>query len=251
MFELEIKHCPTIIYRPIRPSDLQVLELIHASLFPVRYDIDFFLNVVNGLGIVSWGAVDVSRSDGHIDELIGFVTTRINAVKESEIQNLLRYDTTRNDQTLVYILTLGVVEQYRNLGIASSLVREVIKYASSISSCRAVYLHVIAYNLPAIHFYQKMLFKLVRRLSKFYYINGYHYDAFLFVYYVNGGQSPCSMREVLAAVAAYLRGLLSILAGKIWNGDCKKRSRWSRCKETNSHLVAQNKRIPYSDTAIC
>ncbi|XP_020574655.1 histone acetyltransferase MCC1-like isoform X2 [Phalaenopsis equestris] len=212
------------------------------------YDIDFFLNVVNGLGIVSWGAVDISRSDGRFDELIGFVTTRIISVKESEIENLLRYDMSRKDQTLVYILTLGVVEQYRNLGIASALVREVIKYASSISSCRAVYLHVIAYNQPAIHFYQKMLFKLVRRLLKFYYINGQHYDSFLFVYYVNGGQSPCSLREVLAAFSAYLRRLLSILAGKIW---VKRKPRWPRCKENNILLVSQNKRILNTENSIC
>lgn len=251
MFDLEIKHSPTIIYRPIRPSDLQVLELIHASLFPVRYDIDFFLNVVNGLGIVSWGAVDISRSDGYIDELIGFVTARIITVEESEIENLLRCDISRKDKTLVYILTLGVVEQYRNLGIASSLVREVIKYASSISSCRGVYLHVISYNQPAIRFYQKMMFKLVRRLSRFYYINGHHYDSFLFVYYVNGGQSPCSMWEVLAAFAAYLRGLLNIVTEKIWNSDDRRKSRRSRCKEKSSLLVAQNKRILDTDNTIC
>ena len=75
---------------------------------------------------------------------------------------------------------------------ATSLIQEVIKYASSITNCKAVYLHVIAYNNPAIHFYKKMLFKLVRRLPKFYYINGQHYDSYLFVYYVNGGRSPCS-----------------------------------------------------------
>lgn len=57
-------------------------------MFFCRYDIDFFLNVVNGLGIVSWGAVDINRSDGHIDELIGFVTARIMTVKESEVAKL-------------------------------------------------------------------------------------------------------------------------------------------------------------------
>ena len=132
------------------------------------------------------------------------------------------------DQKLVYILTLGVVDAYRNLGIgrslffstngssfsfsfsflnvsspydqnllgvestATSLIHEVIKYASSIPVCRAVYLHVISYNNPAIHVYKKMLFKCVRRLHGFYLINGQHYDSYLFVYYVNGSRSPCS-----------------------------------------------------------
>lgn len=75
---------------------------------------------------------------------------------------------------------------------ASSLIREVIKYASSIPTCRAVYLHVISYNNPAINLYKKISFKCVRRLRGFYFINGQHYDSYLFMYYVNGGRSPCS-----------------------------------------------------------
>lgn len=34
---------------------------------------------------MSWGAVDRSRSDGHSDELVGFVTARIVMAKESEV----------------------------------------------------------------------------------------------------------------------------------------------------------------------
>lgn len=131
---------------------------------------------------------------------------------------MLGYESSKIDQTLVYILTLGVAEAYRNLGIgrnsshldmvcifhhtrvslicawsaASSLIREVIKYASNIPNCRAVYLHVISYNKPAIYLYKKMSFQCVRRLQGFYLINGQHYDSYLFMYYVNGGRSPCS-----------------------------------------------------------
>ncbi|KAG8071960.1 hypothetical protein GUJ93_ZPchr0006g41168 [Zizania palustris] len=115
---------PTIQYRSIHPSDLEVIENIHLALFPIRYEREFFLNVVNGHGIVSWGAVDTSRSDDCRDELIGFVTTRMIPAQDSEIEDLFRYNSSRKDLTLVYILTLGVVDRYRNLGIASSLVRE-------------------------------------------------------------------------------------------------------------------------------
>jgi histone acetyltransferase MCC1 len=131
---------PTIEYRPIQPSDLEALEKIHLSLFPIRYLFDanashascfslnavhhlrqrvylyqfcgiltkptqehliiyllfillryereFFLNVVNGHGIVSWGAVDTSRSDEARGEIIGFVTTRMIAAKDSEVYTL-------------------------------------------------------------------------------------------------------------------------------------------------------------------
>ncbi|QHO15035.1 Histone acetyltransferase [Arachis hypogaea] len=109
------------------------------------------------------GVVDSNRPDGRCDELIGFVTARVVFAKESEIVDLLGYDSAKSDQTLVYILTLGVVDTYRKLGIASSLIKEVIKYASSISTCRAVYLHL----LPAIVSYLRSGFKLMAaRLCK-------------------------------------------------------------------------------------
>ena len=52
-----------------------------------RYEREFFLNVVTGHGIVSWGAVDTSRSDDRRDEIIGFVTTRMIAAKDSEVSH--------------------------------------------------------------------------------------------------------------------------------------------------------------------
>lgn len=206
---------PTICYRPIRPSDLMILQQLHADAFPIRYESEFFQNVVNARDIVSWGAVDRSRSNGHSDELIGFVTARIVQANESEIGDLLSYDSAKSDQTLVYILTLGVVDTYRNLGIASSLISEVIEYASNIPTCRALYLHVISYNIPAIHLYKKMSFKCVRRLDGFYLINGQHYDSYLFVYYVNGGRSPCSPLELVAVAVSYMRRGLNSVAARL------------------------------------
>ncbi|OAY41760.1 histone acetyltransferase MCC1 [Manihot esculenta] len=233
-------HRPTICYRPIRPSDLEILERLHANVFPIRYESEFFQNVVNARDIVSWAAVDRSRPNDQSDELIGFVTARIVPAKESEIGDLLRYDHSKPDQTLVYILTLGVVEHYRNLGIATALIREVIKYSSSIPTCRAVYLHVISYNNPAIHLYKKMAFKCVRRLQGFYLINGQHYDSYLFVYYVNGGCSPCSPLELVTAVVSYMRSGLKTVAARLRKNEEK--PKWPKCKETHSLISIQNKR---------
>ncbi|KAF9598720.1 hypothetical protein IFM89_031388 [Coptis chinensis] len=235
-------HSPTIIYRPIRPSDLEVLEQIHCDLFPIRYESEFFLNVVHGRGIVSWGAVDCSRPGNQSDELIGFVTARMVASEESEIGDMLPYDSSGADRTLLYILTLGVIQSYRNQGIASSLTQEVVKYASSLLSCRAVYLHVIAYNNSAICFYQKMSFQCVRRLASFYYINGQHYDSYLFVYYVNGGRSPCSPLDIVAAVTTYMRSLCKMLIGRLWKNEEKRVLKWPKCKETSCLLVNQNRK---------
>ncbi|KAJ9546136.1 hypothetical protein OSB04_025843 [Centaurea solstitialis] len=222
MMNLSASRRPSISYRPIQPTDLEVLVKIHGDLFPIRYEIEFFHNVVNGRDIVSWGAVDRNRPNGESDELIGFVTARIVMAKESEIEDMLRFDKSRSDQTLVYILTLGVVESYRNFGIATSLIREVIKYASNIPNCRAVYLHVISYNNSAIHLYQKMSFLCVRRLHAFYYIDNQHYDAYLFIYYVNGGRSPCSPLELVTLLVTYMRRGLKLITARVWKNGPKR-----------------------------
>ncbi|KAK2972871.1 hypothetical protein RJ640_028399 [Escallonia rubra] len=78
MVDLRRSRRPTISYRPIRTSDLEVLEKIHGDLFPIRSDDLIICNL---------------------------------------IEDLLRLDMSRADQTLVYILTLGVVDSYRNFGI--------------------------------------------------------------------------------------------------------------------------------------
>lgn len=241
MVNPKVSRHPTICYRPIRPSDLMILQKLHADAFPIRYESEFFQNVVNARDIVSWGAVDRSRPNGHSDELIGFVTARIVQANESEIGDLLSYDSAKSDQTLVYILTLGVVDTYRNLGIASSLISEVIKYASNIPTCRALYLHVISYNIPAIHLYKKMSFKCIRRLHGFYLINGQHYDSYLFVYYINGGRSPCSPLELVTVAVSYMRRGLNSVAARLRKNE-EKWPKWAKCKESRRLVGTQGRR---------
>lgn len=251
MVNLKVPCRPIIAYRPVQPSDLSVLEKIHGKLFPIRYETEFFHNVVNGNGIVSWAAVDRSRPDEQSDELIGFVTARVVSAKESEIEDLLSFDSSKADQTLIYILTLGVVDSYRNLGIASSLIHEVMKYASNISTCRAVYLHVISYNNPAIHLYKKMSFQCVRRLYNFYFINGQHFDSYLFVYYVNGGRSPCSPLELVTLFVTYAKSGFKSMAAKLWK-DERRISKWPKGKETGCLLpTVQNKRMIKTEGSRC
>jgi ribosomal protein S18 acetylase RimI-like enzyme len=251
MEDLRESRHPTIIYRPIRPTDLEILEKLHCDLFPIRYESEFFHNVVNGRNIVSWGVVDRSRHAGQSDELIGFVTARLVLAKDSEVDDLLRFDPSRSDQTLVYILTLGVVDSYRNFGIATSLIQEVIKYAANVRTCRAVYLHVISYNNPAIHLYKKMCFQCVRRLHSFYFINGRHYDSYLFIYYINGGRSPCSPLELATVLVAYMRSGFKTVIGRLWRNGERKVPKWLKCKQNNCLLpttTTQNKRIITSES---
>ncbi|XLU56861.1 hypothetical protein S245_051509 [Arachis hypogaea] len=207
-----------IKYRSIQPSDEHTLQRIHDQLFPIRYESKFYQDVANGRGTESWGAVDVSRSDGQSDELIGFVTTRIVPAAEVEVNyvNYLKHfmkkivsihgnDLAKSDETLVHVLTLGVVKEYRHHGIASDLLKKVIENASMIQSCRAIYLHSSSENEAAVNLYKKMSFKLVRKLSKYYSFDGRHSDAYLFVYPLNGGRFHRWPFEVLISMLSCVR----------------------------------------------
>ncbi|ESQ41674.1 hypothetical protein EUTSA_v10014541mg [Eutrema salsugineum] len=208
-----------------------------------RYESEFFQNVVNGGDIVSWAAVDRSRPDGHSEELIGFVTAKIVPAKESEISDLIKYDSSKGEETLVYILTLGVVETYRTRGIAKSLINEVIKYASSITVCRGVYLHVIAHNNPAIRLYKRMSFRCVRRLHGFYLINGQHFDSYLFVYFINGCRSPCSPLDLAVLALNYLRSGIKSVTSKLTTKHEEKGLKWLTFKDNSRCLLpTQTKR---------
>ena len=72
-----------------------------------------------------------------------------------------------DQEAAVYILTLGVAEGFRHLGIASRLVAFVVQHARD-SLCRAVYLHVIDYNKAAIQFYRRNEFEELALIRRFY-----------------------------------------------------------------------------------
>ena len=74
-----------------------------------------------------------------------------------------------DQEDIIYILTLGVTEQYRHLRVASQLIQKVIQYAQG-RLCRAVYLHVIDYNEAALNLYARNKFEVLATLRNFYHI---------------------------------------------------------------------------------
>lgn len=228
---------PALTYRAIQPSDLAVLQALHEALFPISYEQEFFSSVVYGRGIVSWAAIDTSASDS----LIGFVTARVASVSEGEEVDLLGYELGQNERQTIYILTLGVTKPYRNLGIASKLIGKVVDYALSCPSCRAVYLHVIAYNRAAIFLYKKNRFQCLRRLSQFYFIGGKLYDAYLYVFYVNGGRPPFSATDIVGSASSFLRSIYTVVMERLfWRREQDdKRAKWPRTLELWASLFSQ------------
>ena len=96
----------------------------------------------------------------------------------------------------IYILTLGVVKEFRRNGIATILLDNLINHLTRnpvTSDCKALYLHVLTTNIVAIRFYENRQFKRHLFLPLYYSINSTARDGFSYVLYINGGRPELTL----------------------------------------------------------
>ena len=97
---------------------------------------------------------------------------------------------------VVYILTLGVVKEFRRNGIATLLLDNLINHLTRdpvTYDCKALYLHVLTTNIVAIRFYENRQFKKHLFLPLYYSINSTARDGFSYVLYINGGRPEATL----------------------------------------------------------
>ncbi|KAM5198840.1 N-alpha-acetyltransferase 60 isoform 3-T5 [Hipposideros larvatus] len=96
------------------------------------------------------------------------------------------------DTQVAYILSLGVVKEFRKHGIGSLLLETLKDHISTTAQdhCKAIYLHVLTTNNTAINFYENRDFKQHHYLPYYYSIRGVLKDGFTYVLYINGGHPP-------------------------------------------------------------
>ena len=120
---------------------------------------------------------------------------------------------------LFYIMTLGTVKEYRNLGVATLLIQKISDLveqdpSTGVSGCtkdldtlgaesilgyffsrfvahrsilrQTVYLHVIPYNKGAIRLYEKLGYYQVSTIPNYYQIDHKNYDCYLYAKYYHG-----------------------------------------------------------------
>lgn len=134
-----------------------------------------------------------------------------------------------NSLQVAYILSLGVVKDFRRHGIgelselcalclfaisqtqhlasASLLLDNLISYLTSgeHDKCKAIYLHVLTTNAAAIRFYERRNFHLHNYLPYYYSIQGIPQDGYSYVLYINGGQPPWTL--IYPFITHYLSSL--------------------------------------------
>eukprot|EP00742_Colponemidia_sp_Colp-10_P009813 GILJ01010736.1.p1 GENE.GILJ01010736.1~~GILJ01010736.1.p1 ORF type:complete len:259 (-),score=23.82 GILJ01010736.1:238-972(-) len=201
--EVEILEADQLSYRTLQPTDMEEVKALHSEWFPIRYDQSFFDSAASGK-ILSLAATQTIKGGKEI--VVGLITVQIGSELGYEDSNaVLRCSLFELDRQLAYILTLGVIPEYRRKGVASLLLQKCVEMVkrTAPTRCKAVYLHVVAYNSSAISFYERNKFILVRRLEEFYNIKGQRFDAFLYAVYINGGQPPFQWSEVWDCVARF------------------------------------------------
>ncbi|XP_062334647.1 N-alpha-acetyltransferase 60 [Osmerus eperlanus] len=113
------------------------------------------------------------------------------------------------DTQVAYILSLGVVKEFRKHGIGSLLLDSLKEHISTMAQdhCKAIYLHVLTTNNTAIHFYENRDFRQHHYLPYYYSIRGVLKDGFTYVLYINGGHPPWTIFDYIQHIGSALASL--------------------------------------------
>jgi len=67
-----------------------------------------------------------------------------------------------------HVISLGVLEEYRNLGIGRELMRKIMDILERDKACTSIRLEVRESNIRAISFYERMDFKTIEKIEAYY-----------------------------------------------------------------------------------
>ena len=177
-------------FRGLLPTDRDVIQEYHEQWFPVKYDDEFYDELVQnrmvGTGHPLYTCCVVVEENG-VEELAACVVGAFGRTRRlsTDLQNLLVTDPIRHGKVF-YIMTLGTVGRYRGCKMGSTLINKCIRLVEREPSCGVVYLHVITFNVAAIQFYENLGFSRVQEIKDYYVINGEHFNCYLYARYFHG-----------------------------------------------------------------
>lgn len=201
-------YCMSIVTSEIQlrflcPDDIHAVRLLCSEWFPIEYPDTWYKDITSNPKFYSLAAVLHGR-------IIGLIVSEIKSKSRCnrEDQDILASSFPVCTQ-VAYILSLGVVKDYRRHGIASLLLDNLLSYlsCSDRSNCKAIYLHVLSSNKSAINFYEKQRFSRHCFLPFYYSIRGVASDGYTYVLYINGGQPPWSFIDYIKQFGSVLAKL--------------------------------------------
>ena len=195
-------------YRTLKPTDRNDVRAIFLECFPLDYPESLYTELVS--------EKFYSLAACENEEIIGVIIAEIRDYRRLEREDRGFLHHSQYYDNTVYILNLCVTEKHRTKGIASSLLQQLyVEFTRQANArCKAIYLHVLTNNQPAIAFYHKFKFQRYCRIRNFYTVNNLPQDGYLYVLYVNNGQAPVPRENscLRTLIICLVFGLCSIYA---------------------------------------
>lgn len=187
-------------FRTIQPCDRQQIQDLHEEWFPVRYQQEFYDDLVHGKMCHTGEDLYTNLAvDDNNTIAACVVAAKVPAKRLNKTSRNLLLPQPDLHHTACYIMTLGTVSQYRNMGLATRLVEKCIQdLVVSDPSCGALYLHVITSNDSAIRFYERLGFWRVQEIDDYYTIENQYYNCYLYAKYFHGNRGHLDLFQVLA-----------------------------------------------------
>jgi len=151
-----VRKAETYLIRQASEEDLVSVMNINRVCLPENYSFFFFRTILQNYPKTFL----VAEADGKI---VGYVMCRVERI-------LSKFDRFRFKRA-GHVISIAVLPEYRNRGIASSLLGKAIDLLRDEYGCEEVFLEVRVSNLPAISLYEKLGFLKVS-ISRRYYLDG-------------------------------------------------------------------------------
>lgn len=182
------------------PSDLEEVRALCRDWFPIAYPYAWYEDITSNPRFYSLAAI-------YNGVIIGLIVAEIKAYcnLNKEDRSILSSSYGKS-ATVAYMLSLGVSEEHRRNGIASLLLDNLVSHLTLPENrdCKALFLHVLTSNKPAILFYENRNFKLHSFLPYYYSIKGTRKDGFTYVLYLNGGHQPWAVYDYVKHYSQFL-----------------------------------------------
>ncbi|XP_074600083.1 N-alpha-acetyltransferase 60 [Brevipalpus obovatus] len=179
-------HNGDIQLRRLCPADLQNLQQLCKEWFPIEYPHRWYELVTNGQYFYPVAATFNGQIIGVIVADLVFRWCCDDCDMDMWISSRFSLES-----PMIYILALGVVKEWRRMGIGTLLLDKLITEIDHRldntrlqESVGAIFLHVQCSNKSAIKFYEKKNFKVHRYLPCYYLLDHNHCDAYSYVLYL-------------------------------------------------------------------
>ncbi|UJR15407.1 hypothetical protein I4U23_002354 [Adineta vaga] len=135
----------TIELGDITQHNLKQLKVLNRDVFPVAYNEKFYKDLL--------GAGELCKLAYCNDIVVGAVCCRIDLLE---------------NRRRLYIMTLGVLAKYRELGLGTLMLEHVFKICEREGNIDSIYLHVQINNETALSFYKKFGFQIISTATEYY-----------------------------------------------------------------------------------